>query len=52
MGFRNTSYTPPPSNWTVKPEIHEDDEDDPVDGGGVIDLNKKKKKKVVKTAEE
>ena len=55
MGFRNTSYAPPPSNWTVKPEVHEDDEDDDkVDGTGVIDLNnkdKKKEKKKVQTSE-
>ena len=55
MGFRNTSYTPPPSNWTVPPEHHDEDDidSDPIDGTGVIDLNGgKKKKKKVRTSEE
>lgn len=39
ISFRNTSYTPPKTNWTEPPDIDPDAEEDPLDGGGIIDLN-------------
>ena len=54
MGFRNTSYNPPPSNWTdVKNASNDSEKNDSIDGSdSVIDLNGNTKKKVMISEEQ
>lgn len=53
MGFRNTSYNPPPSNWTDVKNVSDSEKNDSIDGSdSVIDLNGNTKKKVMISEEQ